>query len=128
MNRSRLRRMLCHLVLEWDHVQFEVSIPYGKPFQLTCLKAENYDIELRKFTQEQPIKDSEGSSEEVWSFPLSSWAYYHKLRQMEWIIQMGFELDIYQVDELAGMYWCVPTASCKEVTDHEIGTQGTCSI
>ena len=24
---------------------------------------------------------------------------------MEWIVQMGFELDIYQVDELAGMYW-----------------------
>lgn len=24
---------------------------------------------------------------------------------MEWIVQMGFELAIYQVDELAGMYW-----------------------
>ena len=24
---------------------------------------------------------------------------------MEWIVQLGFELDIYQVDELAGMYW-----------------------
>ena len=44
-------------------------------------------------------------SQEVWSFPLSSWAYYQKLRQMEWIVQMGFELDIYQPGELAGMYW-----------------------
>ncbi len=26
---------------------------------------------------------------------------------MEWIVQLGFELDIYQVDELAGMYWYV---------------------
>jgi hypothetical protein len=90
MNRSRLRRMLCHLVLEWDSVQFE---------------AEGVDTDLRNFTKEQPMKDSQTSSEEIWAFPLSSWAYYHKLRQMEWIVQMGFELDIYQVDELAGMYW-----------------------
>lgn len=26
---------------------------------------------------------------------------------MEWIVQLGFELDIYQADELAGMYWYV---------------------
>lgn len=25
MNRSRARRMLCHLVLEWESVQLEVS-------------------------------------------------------------------------------------------------------
>src|SRR5690606_29960786 len=37
--------------------------------------------------------------------PLSSWAYLHKLRLMSWFIQLGFELDIYQKDELAGMYW-----------------------
>lgn len=24
---------------------------------------------------------------------------------MEWIVQMGFELEIYQIDELSGMYW-----------------------
>lgn len=90
MNRSRLRRILCHLVLEWDSVQFE---------------AEGVDIELRNFTEEEPIKDVQASSEEIWAFPLSSWAYHHKLRLMEWIVQMGFELDIYQDDELAGMYW-----------------------
>jgi len=43
----------------------------------------------------------------MFSFPLSSWAYYHKLRQMEWIVQLGFELEVYQPDELAGMYWFV---------------------
>ncbi|KAK4691464.1 N-alpha-acetyltransferase 35, NatC auxiliary subunit, partial [Lecanoromycetidae sp. Uapishka_2] len=90
MNRSRLRRMLTHLVLEWDSIQFE---------------AEGVDTELRDFTEEKPMQDSQASIEEVWAFPLSSWAYYHKLRQMEWIVQMGFELGIYQVDELAGMYW-----------------------
>jgi hypothetical protein len=36
--------------------------------------------------------------------PLSSWVYHHKLLQMAWIVQLGFELDLYQPDELAGMY------------------------
>ena len=26
---------------------------------------------------------------------------------MEWIVQMGFELDVYLIDELGGMYWYV---------------------
>ena len=47
---------------------------------------------------------------------------------MEWIVQMGFELDLYQVDELAGMYWYTgpptlrkPYVSAKVIT-------GICSI
>ena len=49
------------------------------------------------------VDDSTG--EEIWSFPLSSWAYVQKLRHMQWIVQLGFELQIYQTDEMAGMYW-----------------------
>ncbi|KAL8670100.1 MAG: hypothetical protein Q9168_005345 [Polycauliona sp. 1 TL-2023] len=90
MNRSRTRRMLCHLVLEWESVQIE---------------AENLDVELRKHTGEKPIRDGDQAATEIWSFPLSSWAYYYKLRQMEWIVQLGFELGIYQNDELSPMYW-----------------------
>lgn len=37
---------------------------------------------------------------------------------MEWTVQMGFELEVYQVDELAGMYWYadlkIPNRSCVE--------------
>ena len=55
------------------------------------------------------MKDA-NTSEDLWAFPFSSWAYYHKLQQMEWIVQMGFELDVYQIDELGGMYWYV---NCK---------------
>lgn len=62
-------------------------------------------MELRVFTKEESIKENQHSSEVVWSFPLSSWAYYHKLHQMEWIVQLGFELEIYQTSELAGTYW-----------------------
>ncbi|KAI4096133.1 MAG: hypothetical protein LQ344_001196 [Seirophora lacunosa] len=90
MNRPRMRRMLCHLVSDWESVQLE---------------AENLDVELRKYTREKPITEGHPSGTEIWSFPLSSWAYYYKLRQMEWILQLGFELDIYQNDELPGMYW-----------------------
>lgn len=75
------------------------------PLLIDLLQAEALDTELREFTGEEPIQEEQNAAEAVWSFPLSSWAYYHKLRQMEWIVQLGFELDIYQADELAGMYW-----------------------
>ncbi|KAG9231003.1 amino-acid N-acetyltransferas-like protein subunit Mak10 [Amylocarpus encephaloides] len=91
-NRCRIRRTLCRLVADWEVLQ---------------LDAEELDVDLRKFASEKPIKDREISSEPIYSFPLSSWAYLYKLRQMEWLVQMGFELEVYQPDELASMYWYV---------------------
>lgn len=89
-NRCRIRRTLCHTIADWDNLQ---------------LDAEELDQELRQFTQEEPIVDREVSNDPIYSFPLSSWAYFYKLCQMEWIVQLGFELETYQQDELAGMYW-----------------------
>ena len=89
-NRCRIRRTLCHTIVDWDNLQ---------------LDAEELDLQLREFTREEPILDRNISSEPIYAFPLSSWAYFYKLRQMEWIVQMGFELEIYQPDELATMYW-----------------------
>ncbi|KAE8441549.1 hypothetical protein EG329_004857 [Mollisiaceae sp. DMI_Dod_QoI] len=89
-NRCRIRRGLCHTIMDWDNLQ---------------LDAEELDVELRVFTKEEPIVDREISKEPIYSFPLSSWAYFYKLKQMEWIVQMGFELETYQPDELARMYW-----------------------
>ncbi|KUJ08475.1 amino-acid N-acetyltransferase-like protein subunit Mak10 [Mollisia scopiformis] len=89
-NRCRIRRSLCHTIVDWDTLQ---------------LDAEELDVELRDFTMEAPILDQQISTEPIYSFPLSSWAYFYKLKQMEWIVQMGFELETYQQDELAGMYW-----------------------
>lgn len=43
--------------------------------------------------------------EPTYSYPLSSWIYHEKLRQIRLIIQMGFELSIYSPEELPGMYW-----------------------
>jgi len=89
-NRCRIRRTLCHTIADWDNLQ---------------LDAEELDQELQAFTKEEPIIDPEISDDPIYSFPLSSWAYFYKLRQMEWIVQMGFELETYHPDELAGMYW-----------------------
>lgn len=89
-NRCRVRRNLKHTIVEWDNLQ---------------LDAEELDSELRAFTNEAPIVDQSISSDPIFAFPLSSWAYYYKLRQMEWIVQLGFELEVYQPDELAAMYW-----------------------
>jgi hypothetical protein len=91
-NRCRIRRTLCHTIVDWDNLQ---------------LDAEELDQQLRDFTQEEPILERSISSEPIYAFPLSSWAYFYKLRQMEWIVQIGFELEMYQPDELATMYWYV---------------------
>ncbi|KAI9886060.1 MAG: hypothetical protein M1823_002133 [Watsoniomyces obsoletus] len=100
-NRSRMRRLLCHSIHEWEAIQNE---------------AEDIDTDLRRYTHEKPIlidnpnnnDDDDGVTNdekgEMYSYPLSSWAYLFKLRQMEQTVQLGFELDIYQPDELGGMY------------------------
>ncbi|KAI0484617.1 Mak10-domain-containing protein [Xylariaceae sp. FL0804] len=87
-SRPRLRRQLCHHIQEWDLVQADV---------------EEIDQLLQINLEEKPVQTDRG--EIGFSLPLSSWAYLYKLRQMEWIVQLGFELSIYQPDELAGMYW-----------------------
>ena len=89
-NRCRIRRTLSHTIADWDNLQ---------------LDAEELDMELREFTKEEPMLDENVSNEPIYSFPLSSWAYFYKLQQMEWMIQFGFELETYASDELARMYW-----------------------
>ncbi|KAH8657006.1 amino-acid N-acetyltransferase-like protein subunit Mak10 [Tricladium varicosporioides] len=89
-NRCRIRRTLCRSVADWEVLQ---------------LDAEELDADLRQYTGEEPVLDRELGSSPSYSFPLSSWAYFYKLRQMEWLIQMGFELEVYQTDEHASMYW-----------------------
>ncbi|KAI2611575.1 Mak10-domain-containing protein [Hypoxylon fragiforme] len=87
-NRCRVRRTLCHNIQEWDMLQAD---------------AEEIDQLLQVVLEEKPFTTDR--SELGFSLPLSSWAYIYKLRQMEWVVQLGFELEVYQTDELAGMYW-----------------------
>src|SRR5208282_1503794 len=68
-NRCRTRRDLTHTIVEGEKLQ---------------LDAEELDLELREFTREHPVLEESISPEPIYSFPLSSWAYFYKLRQMEW--------------------------------------------
>ncbi|KAK4167314.1 putative MAK10 subunit [Cladorrhinum sp. PSN259] len=90
-NRCRIRRTLFHSIQDWETVQTD---------------AEEIDALLQHQIEEKPLILFKGTSNEqvVWNQPLASWAFYYKLRLMEWCVQLGFELEIYAPDELASMY------------------------
>jgi N-alpha-acetyltransferase 35, NatC auxiliary subunit len=89
LNRSRVRRNLCHAAVEWDNIQAD---------------AEDVDGYLQTLADEKPLPY--GPSEEpTFAYSLSSWVYHHKLAQLRLLIQMGFELDIYAPTEYVDMYW-----------------------
>ncbi|KAI5283123.1 hypothetical protein KEM52_003515, partial [Ascosphaera acerosa] len=96
LNRCRVRRFMTHIILDWDIIQAE---------------AENIDARLQQLTREPgfllaaPGAPEHASGQATYSLPLSSWVYHHKLRLMRQIIQMGFELDIYAPQEIAGLYY-----------------------
>lgn len=95
-NRCRIRRTLCHLIHEWEELQMD---------------AEDIDHILQVKTNERPLvhrasmMSSSAQPVESYALALSSWTYLYKLRLMETIIQLGFELEVYQPDEHLGMYW-----------------------
>ncbi|KAF4340483.1 MAK10 glucose-repressible [Fusarium beomiforme] len=92
-NRCRVRRTLCHTVKDWENLQVD---------------AEDIDQIIQVKLNENPLRQFTGANTQpidTYSLPLSSWTYLYKIRQMEWIVQLGFELEVYQPDELAGMYW-----------------------
>ena len=88
-NRCRVRRALCHSIREWDMLQADAEVV----------------DQLVQVVLDEPSLVTAQQGDIGHQLPLSSWAYLYKLRQMEWIVQLGFELDIYQPEELAGMYW-----------------------
>lgn len=87
-NRCRLRRQLCHVLLTLDEVQRD---------------GEDLDAKLEAVNGGAPSQDMDS--------PLFRYAYHFKLRVMEWIIQLGFQLEVYLPDEYAGMYWLLSSIS-----------------
>lgn len=85
-----MRRTLCHVIQAFEYLQID---------------AENIDSDLQALTDKAPVVNPNLGNHPLYYYPLSSWTYYQKLRQMEWIVQLGFEQDIYLPDELSGMYW-----------------------
>ncbi|WEW56359.1 N-alpha-acetyltransferase, non-catalitic subunit [Emydomyces testavorans] len=88
LNRCRIRRTLCHSIIDWDHLQAE---------------AEEIDVHLRNLTSEPAIRLH--GDEPTYAYPLSSWVYHQKLKQVRLLLQLGFELSIYSPEELPGLYW-----------------------
>ncbi|KAF2085758.1 Mak10-domain-containing protein [Saccharata proteae CBS 121410] len=78
-NRCRTRRMLCHNLIAFHNLQLDTEI---------------LDQDLHTVSPNNPLQ-----------YPLATWVYHQKLRQTEWIVQLGFEQEIYLTDELAGMYF-----------------------
>lgn len=98
MNRARHRRMLSHLVADWDELETAVGTSGPLPGFITDgLQALESDEALRLISA--PKSDSQ------WFNALQMWAAAYKLGQMQGVVQMGFELNLYQMDEMAGMYW-----------------------
>lgn len=87
-NRCRLRRQLCHVLLRLDELQRD---------------GEDLDVKLEAA--------SDGMNMEPLDGPLGRYAYQFKLRVMEWVIQLGFELEVYLPDEYAGMFWLLSSIS-----------------
>jgi N-alpha-acetyltransferase 35, NatC auxiliary subunit len=88
-NRCRIRRNLCHALLEWDSMQAD---------------AEDIDGTLQTLAKEKPVPYP-ASEAPSFSYPLSSWIYHYKLMQLRLVVQMGFELSIYGLHEYPSMYW-----------------------
>ncbi|EFX05788.1 amino-acid n-acetyltransferase subunit [Grosmannia clavigera kw1407] len=91
-NRSRTRRMLCRAIQEWDKLQID-----AEDIDQLVEHAVGGGRSRGGMTSEGPTAAD--------ALPLSSWAFLYKLQLMEWVTQLGFELEVYQVDELPGMYW-----------------------
>ncbi|KAI9661935.1 MAG: hypothetical protein M1821_009175 [Bathelium mastoideum] len=76
----------------------------SQAFEYLQIEAEDIDNDLQALMNREPVVDPSLGNQPIYHYPLSSWTYYQKLRQMEWIVQLGFEQDLYLPDELAGMY------------------------
>lgn len=101
-NRCRIRRTLLHSIQDWEMVQMD---------------AEEIDGLLQHQIEEKPLVIHEDipDAQPSYYIPLASWAYLYKLRLMEWRVQIGFELEIYAADELAGMYWYLSSLARSRV-------------
>ncbi|KAK9324711.1 Mak10 subunit, NatC N-terminal acetyltransferase-domain-containing protein [Lipomyces orientalis] len=90
-NRSRLRQRLCSVILDWDSLQVDSE----------HLESNHDMLEFSPLLSTDQTSGEEG----LRALPLSSWVYFRKLQIMIWIVFMGFELDIYRLDEWPLMLW-----------------------
>ncbi|KAL1634010.1 N-alpha-acetyltransferase, non-catalitic subunit [Neofusicoccum ribis] len=122
MYEELLRKELDELVLPKDQVlnpvnwSFEASQNPLIPTDRRAVMASLVNDFTNRTAQVQ-ILDQElhQLTDGILLYPFASWVYHMKLRQMEWIVQLGFEQEIYLPDERAGMYWWLSSISASRV-------------
>ncbi|KAG8526336.1 uncharacterized protein KY384_000329 [Bacidia gigantensis] len=91
----------------------DVEVPQDPRFKINEIiddfirrsaEAREIDIDLWTYIDDE-VDEKHTNGEPRHSNPLSSWARAHKIRIMMWIVQLGFELEIYRPEEMTGMYW-----------------------
>ncbi|KAK5011242.1 hypothetical protein LTR28_004618 [Elasticomyces elasticus] len=86
-NRCRIRRRLTHIIGEFDSLQDEAKLIDRKVHTITTPESSQ---------GRWPETDS--------NYPLHSWVSHHKHAMTQWVLQLGFEHDIYEPNELGIMY------------------------
>ncbi|KAK5009928.1 hypothetical protein LTR28_012695 [Elasticomyces elasticus] len=86
-NRCRIRRCLTHIIGEFDSLQNEAKSIDRKVHTITTPESSQ---------GRWPENDS--------NYPLHSWVSHHKHDMIQWVLQLGFEHDIYEPNELGIMY------------------------
>ncbi|KAK9458568.1 Mak10 subunit, NatC N-terminal acetyltransferase-domain-containing protein [Lipomyces oligophaga] len=94
-NKSRLRRSLCLAIIEWDALQVEVETLESS--------AEMLDYSPILISSDASMDD--GDEDGLRALPLSSWVYLWKLQIMIWTVFLGFDLEIYKLEEWPVMMW-----------------------
>lgn len=95
-NKCRMRRTLNQSLAILDSLQAEAEMADGD--------IHNIAAEVLVSGGKSAAKEFAGSLETLQYFPLAAWAYFQKLVVAEWTVLLGFETEVYLVDEMASMY------------------------
>ena len=87
-NRCRVRRTLAQSIAILDSLQ---------------AVAEDADADIQTITRNAPPTKLVRHEPAAY-YPLSSWVFFHKLRVMEHVLLLGFELSVYSPDENSSIY------------------------
>ncbi|GAB7340703.1 hypothetical protein MBLNU457_7090t1 [Dothideomycetes sp. NU457] len=87
-NRCRIRRTLSQSIAILDSLQ---------------AVAEDTDTDIQNITRNAP-PNKLARHEPANYYPIASWVFFHKLRVMEHVLLLGFELSVYSPDENSSIY------------------------
>ncbi|KAL1889226.1 N-alpha-acetyltransferase, non-catalitic subunit [Ceratocystis pirilliformis] len=114
-NRCRVRRTLYHVVRDWDLLEIN-AIEFDSCLHTLVTQPETFGL------SQEPLADWNCTVYTADWQPLTLWSRLHKLKVMLYIVELGFELDVYYKHEMAAMYFYLSTL-CEEVQALETSIQ-----